>query len=398
MERSCVASGDGQGQGVAMQREWFEKDYYATLGVPKTASAKEITKEYRKLARKFHPDANPNNASAEERFKEIAAAYDVLGTDETRNEYDEVRRVGPSSFGPGGQSAYPPGSFRFDGSNMGADGMGDLLGQMFGGGRRRSNNGVGPQRGAEIEAALTLDFTDAAHGLTTTLHLTSEAECSSCSGSGARAGTSPKQCPQCRGRGVVEDNQGPFAFSSPCPRCNGRTVVIETPCIGCRGTGVEMRAREVNVRIPAGVDDAQRIRLKGRGGPGRNGGPAGDLIVLCRVTPHEVFGRDSLQLTLRLPITFAEAALGADIDVPTLDGSLVKLRLKAGTQSGSRHRIKGKGIDNTKSIGDLIVTVDVVVPTKLNDQQQQAVNDFATATTESVRDAVLQSASAKKRG
>ena len=378
-----------------MQREWFEKDYYATLGVPKTASAKEITKEYRKLARKFHPDANPNNASAEERFKEIAAAYDVLGTDETRKEYDEVRRVGPSSFGPGGHS---PGSFRFDGSNMGADGMGDLLGQMFGGGRRRNNNGVGPQRGAEIEAALTLDFTDAAHGLTTTLHLTSEAECSSCSGSGARAGTSPKQCPQCRGRGVVEDNQGPFAFSSPCPRCNGRTVVIETPCIGCRGTGVEMRAREVNVRIPAGVDDAQRIRLKGRGAPGRNGGPAGDLIVSCRVTPHEVFGRDSLQLTLRLPITFAEAALGADIDVPTLDGSLVKLRLKPGTQSGSRHRIKGKGIDNTKSIGDLIVTVDVVVPAKLNDQQQQAVNDFATATTESVRDAVLQSAAAKKRG
>ena len=395
MERSRVASGNGQGQGVAMQREWFEKDYYATLGVPKTASAKEITKEYRKLARKFHPDANPNNASAEERFKEIAAAYDVLGTDETRKEYDEVRRVGPSSFGSGGHS---PGSFRFDGSNMGADGMGDLLGQMFGGGRRRNNNGVGPQRGAEIEAALTLDFTDAAHGLTTTLHLTSEAECSSCSGSGARAGTSPKQCPQCRGRGLVEDNQGPFAFSSPCPRCNGRTVVIETPCIGCRGTGVEMRAREVNVRIPGGVDDAQRIRLKGRGGPGRNGGPAGDLIVSCRVTPHEVFGRDSLQLTLRLPITFAEAALGADIDVPTLDGSLVKLRLKPGTQSGSRHRIKGKGIDNTKSIGDLIVTVDVVVPTKLNDQQQQAVNDFATATTESVRDAVLQSVSAKKRG
>ena len=401
MERSCVAGGDGQGQGVVMQREWFEKDYYATLGVPKTASAKEITKEYRKLARKFHPDANPNNASAEERFKEIAAAYDVLGTDETRNEYDEVRRVGPSSFGrsgQSGQSGHSPGSFRFEDSNMGAGGMSDLLGQMFGGGRRRNSSGVGPQRGAEIEAALTLDFTDAAHGLTTTLHLTSEAECSSCNGSGARAGTSPKQCPQCRGRGVVEDNQGPFAFSSPCPRCNGRTVVIEAPCIGCRGTGVEMRAREVNVRIPGGVDDAQRIRLKGRGGPGRNGGPAGDLIVSCRVTPHEVFGRDALHLTLHLPITFAEAALGADIDVPTLDGSLVKLRLKPGTQSGSRHRIKGKGITAAKSTGDLIVTVDVKVPTKMNDQQQQAVTDFAAATTDSIRESVLQSASAKKRG
>ncbi len=398
MERSRTQSGNGQGQGLNMQREWFEKDYYATLGVSKTATAKEITKEYRKLARKFHPDANPNNASAEERFKEIAAAYDVLGTDETRKEYDEVRRAGPTSFGPRGPGGQSPGSSRFDGNNMGGDGISDLLGQMFGGGRRRNNSGVGPQRGAEIEAAITLDFVDAAHGLTTTLHLTSEAECSSCNGSGARAGTTPKQCPQCRGRGVVEDNQGPFAFSSPCPRCNGRTVIIEAPCVGCRGTGIEMRAREVNVRIPGGVDDAQRIRLKGRGGPGRNGGPAGDLIVLCRVTPHQVFGRDALHLTLHLPITFAEAALGADIDVPTLDGSLVKLRVKPGTQSGSRHRIKGKGITAAKSTGDLIVTVDVKVPTNMNDQQQQAVTDFAAATTESVRESVLQAASAKKRG
>ncbi len=379
-----------------MQREWFEKDYYASLGVSATATSKEITKEYRKLARKFHPDANPNNASAEERFKEIAAAYDVLGNEESRKEYDEVRRAGPSSFGYGGQGGHSPGSFRFDGSNMGADGIGDLFGQMFGGGRRRSNSGVGPQRGAEIEAALTLDFVDAAHGLTTSLHLTSEAECSSCSGSGARAGTSPKKCPQCYGRGVVEENQGGFSFSSPCPRCNGRTTIIEAPCIGCRGTGVEMRAREVNVRIPAGVDDAQRIRVKGRGAPGRNGGPAGDLIVLCRVTPHPVFGRDSLQLTLRLPITFNEAVLGADIDVPTLDGSLVKLRLKPGTQSGSRHRIKGKGITGPKSTGDLIVTVDVVVPTNVNELQMQAVNDFAAATSDSVRDSVIQAASAKR--
>ena len=160
MERSRTQSGNGQGQGLNMQREWFEKDYYATLGVSKTATAKEITKEYRKLARKFHPDANPNNASAEERFKEIAAAYDVLGTDETRKEYDEVRRAGPTSFGPRGPGGQSPGSSRFDGNNMGGDGISDLLGQMFGGGRRRNNSGVGPQRGAEIEASITLDFVD----------------------------------------------------------------------------------------------------------------------------------------------------------------------------------------------------------------------------------------------
>ncbi|TSA51887.1 MAG: molecular chaperone DnaJ [Actinobacteria bacterium] len=366
MERSCSSCGDGQGKRLNVQREWFEKDFYATLGVASTATAKEITTKYRKLARQFHPDANPNNASAEERFKEVAAAYDVLGDEATRKEYDEVRSSGSSSFRPG--------SFSFDGNDMG-----DVFSQMFGQGRRRGGSGVGPQRGNEIETSITLDFADAINGITTMLHLTSDAECTSCKGNGARPGTSAKQCPQCRGRGVVEDDQGVFAFSSTCPRCNGRAVIIESPCVGCRGTGVEKRAREVNVRIPAGVDDGQRIRLKGRGAPGRNNGPAGDLIVLCRVNQHVMFGRDGSHLTVQLPITFTQAALGTDLDVPTLEGALVKLRLKAGTQSGSRHRVKGKGIANNKSTGDLIVTVNLVVPGVLNDQQRQALTDFAAA-------------------
>lgn len=387
MEGSRVARGDGQGQRLTVQRDWFEKDYYAVLGVPSTASQKEITKAYRKLAREFHPDANPNNAAAEERFKEISSAYDVLGDEERRKEYDEVRRAGPQAFGG------PGGGFRFDPRDFGGDAMGDILGQMFGGaGRRR---GAGPQRGGDIEAVLSIDFVDAVHGLTTTLHLTSDTTCSSCSGSGARAGTSPQQCPQCYGRGVVEDNQGPFAFSSPCTRCSGRGVIIDYPCVGCRGTGIEKRPREVKVRIPAGVDNGQRIRLKGRGTPGRNGGPPGDLFVVCNVSAHSVFGRDGLNLTLRLPITFAEAALGSQIEVPTLDGPTVTLRLKPGTQSGSRHRVKGKGIVTKSAQGDLIVTVDVAVPTSLSDGEREAIESLATHSS-SPRDKILAAAQTKR--
>jgi len=369
-----------------MQREWFEKDYYATLGVAQNATAKEITKAYRKLARQFHPDTNPNNAAAEEKFKEVSSAYDVLGDEEKRKEYDEVRRSGSNG-----------GGFRMDPNFSGGEGFGDIFGQMFGGARRRGSAGVGPQRGGDIEATLTLDFSDAVQGLTTELHITSEAQCTGCNGSGARQGTTPKRCPTCQGRGSVDDNQGVFAFSSPCPQCSGRTVVIEYPCAACRGTGREMRPRDVNVRIPAGVADGQRIRLKGRGTPGMNGGPAGDLFVMCHVAAHKIFGRDGNHLTVRLPITFAEAALGADIEVPTLSGEAVTLRLKAGTQSGSRHRVKGKGIASTKSPGDLIVSVDVVVPIELTEDQKDAVVAFAKATDGSPRDNVLAQAKQSNR-
>ncbi len=359
---------------MTAQREWFEKDYYAVLGVPQNASAKDITKAYRKLARQFHPDANPNNASAEERFKDISAAYDVLGDEGRRREYDEVRRLGPGAFGGPGN-----GSFRFDMGDMaGAGGIGDLLGQMFGGGRR-AGSGVGPQRGSDLEASLSIDFVDAVRGLTTSLHLTSEAVCSTCSGSGARTGTSPVRCSQCAGRGVTDINQGGFAFSAPCANCGGRGVKIEHPCGTCRGTGVEMRNREVNVRVPAGIDDGSRIRVKGRGAPGRNGGPPGDLFVVCRVNPHRVFSRDGRNLLVRVPVSFTAAVLGADIAVPTLEGDSIMLRLRAGTQPGSRHRVKGRGIEVNKSVGDLIVTVDVVVPTSLTDEQRTALLAFDSA-------------------
>ena len=358
---------------MAPQREWFEKDYYAVLGVSQSATAKEITKAYRKLARELHPDANPGNAAAEERFKEVSGAYDVLGDEDKRKEYDQVRTMGPMGFGGDGQ-----GGFRFDTG----DGIGDLLGQMFGGRGRSGARGTGPQRGTDIEASLTLDFDDAAHGITTTLHLTSEASCSGCSGSGARAGTSPQTCPQCGGRGAVDSNQGFFSFSSPCQRCQGRGVIIEYPCVSCRGSGVEHRAREVKVRIPAGVDNGQRIRLKGRGAPGRNGGPAGDLLVECKVTPHAIFTRDGLNLHVRVPVAFHEAVLGAEVSVPTLDGSGVIVKIKEGTQPGTKHRVKGRGIATDTKIGDLIVTVDVAVPTKLSNEERDAIQTLARVATD----------------
>jgi molecular chaperone DnaJ len=381
---------------MAAQREWYEKDYYKVLGVAAEATPKEITKAYRKLARGSHPDTHPGDAASEERFKEISAAYDVLGDETKRTEYDEVRRLGPmggnnpfgggfsGAGGPGGQ----PGAYNF---NVGSDGLGDVLGQMFGRGRRGggASASAGPVRGADLEAALTLDFADSVRGLTTTLYLTSDAQCGTCNGSGAKPGTQPKVCSQCGGRGVIDDNQGYFSFSTTCRNCGGAGVVVQDPCPTCHGSGTERRAREVQARIPAGVADGQKIRLKGRGAPGRNGGPSGDLIVECHVTPHPLFGRDGTNLTVRVPVTFAEAALGANVDVPTLDGPAVIVKLRPGTQSGTRHRVRGKGIPTTKSTGDLIVSLDVQVPTELTDEQRAAIEAFAAATTVSPRASLL---------
>jgi molecular chaperone DnaJ len=375
---------------MTAQREWYEKDYYKTLGVSATADAKEITKAYRKLARQLHPDANPGNDKAEEKFKEVSGAYDVLGDDSKRKEYDEVRRLGPMGSPYGGGPGAGSGNYNF---NFGTDGSGDMFGGLFNrprrggaGGGGAGGRGVGPQRGEDLSTRLTLEFADAAHGLTTTLHLTSDAQCSTCNGAGSAPGTQPKLCSVCNGRGVTDDNQGFFSFSSPCVVCQGKGVVIEKPCPTCRGIGIERRAREVAVRIPAGVSDNMTIRLKGRGGPGRNGGPAGDLLVECHVSPHRLFTRDGLNLMLRVPITYPEAVAGADIEVPTLDGQTVKLRLRSGTQPGSKHRVKGKGIATAKATGDLIVSVDVVVPNHPTKDELAAVETLRAVTSVNPRD------------
>ncbi|MDP1821529.1 MAG: molecular chaperone DnaJ [Acidimicrobiales bacterium] len=359
---------------MAPQREWFEKDYYRVLGVSDTASAKEIKSAYRKLSREYHPDANSGDAAAEERFKEISSAYDVVGDAERRAEYDEVRRLGPAAAGfPGGGGG---GGFSFqDGGDLG-----DLLGGLFGRGRRSGGaRGGGPHRGQDLEAELHLTFEDAAAGITTAVHLTSDAPCGTCHGSGARPGATPHQCANCGGRGVVSDNQGLFSLSSPCPVCGGRGVTIDDPCPTCRGTGVERRPREVKLRVPAGVDQGQRIRLKGRGGPGRNGGPPGDLYVVVSVASHPLFQRKGRDLTLTVPITFPEATLGADITVPTLDGAPVTLRVPAGTRSGRTFRVKGRGVAAGKSAGDLLVTVEVAIPSKLSSAERKAVEALKAA-------------------
>ena len=378
---------------MAAQREWFEKDYYKVLGVPEAASQKEITKAYRKLARELHPDANPDDATAEERFKEVSAAYDVLGDESKRKEYDEVRRMGPvgGGFGGGGFRPPPPGGGGFQGfSQEDLGDLGGLFGNLFrqqrgGPAGPGAGRGPGPQRGDDLEAELTMSFRDAARGLTTSVSLVSDAACHVCNGTGSKPDRPPKICPTCGGRGVQEENQGLFSFSSPCPTCGGKGVVVVDPCDACRGSGVERRTRQVKVRIPAGVDDDQTIRLKGRGGPGRNGGPPGDLFVRVHVTPDEVFGRRGRDLTVSVPVTFPEAVLGTKLSVPTLDGEPVTIKVPAGTPGGKVLRVRGRGIPSAKGAGDLLVSVDVVVPTSLTDEQRSAVEALAAATDEDPR-------------
>ena len=285
---------------MAAQREWFEKDYYQVLGVAADASQKDVTKAYRKLARELHPDKNPGNAAAEERFKEVSAAYDVLGDEAKRTEYDEVRRLGPMGGGmPGGGR----GGFSFNVGDMQGGDIGDLLGQMFNRGRGggRAGAGVGPQRGADVTAQLMLDFEDAVRGLTTTLHLTSDAQCSTCNGSGAKPGTYPERCPVCGGRGVVDDNQGMFSFSSPVAIAREAGSIIREPCPTCHGAGVERRPREVRSADPSWCLRRADDPSQGPGAPGRNGGPPGDLLVEISVRPDARFGRsgDNLMITLR---------------------------------------------------------------------------------------------------
>ncbi|MEM7340210.1 MAG: molecular chaperone DnaJ [Actinomycetota bacterium] len=372
------------------QHDWLEKDFYKTLGVSSDVSEKELTKAYRNLARKYHPDANPDDTKAEDRFKAISEAYDVLSDPERRKEYDDVRRFGGAGrFTTGGAGPRPGagtsgGGFSFDPTDLS-----DLLGGMFGSGSR-STSGMQPRRGDDLEAELHLSFDEAVEGVTTSVHLTSDAACRSCHGSGAAAGTTPQTCTRCNGRGVLDDNQGFFSFSQPCDRCGGRGRIVVDPCPTCKGNGIERKPRQVKVRIPPGVRNGQRIRLKGRGTPGRNGGPAGDLYVVVEVASHELFGRSGDNLTIDVPITFAEAALGANVKVPTLDGTTVTLRVPAGTPAGKTFRVRGRGVSASgDKVGDLLVTVAIDVPGELTDAQRNAIEALANATPGSPRDHLL---------
>lgn len=366
-----------------IRREWFEKDYYAILGVPKNADATAIKKAYRKLAQQHHPDANPGNAQAEDRFKEISAAYDVLGDPDKRAAYDRAREMGTAGFGGGGfpggtGTGWPGGGF---GGAQTVD-LEDLLGGMFGG---RSGRGrTAARRGADLETLVKLSFDDAMAGVTLPVTLMGPATCGSCRGSGAAPGTQPVTCPDCGGIGQRAVNQGFFQLNQTCPHCGGSGRLVETPCATCRGTGAERRARTVRVKVPAGVRDGARIKVAGKGESGSTGAPPGDLFVRVKVEPHRVFGRKGSDLTLTLPVTFAEAALGAKVQVPTLDGP-VTLKVPAGTPGGKTFRVKGKGAPRKGGHGDLLVTVDVDVPAKLTTEQKHLLEQLRDTQEESPR-------------
>ncbi|MGI5166364.1 molecular chaperone DnaJ [Spirillospora sp. CA-253888] len=369
-------------------KDYLEKDYYKVLGVSKTASQDEIKKSYRKLARKYHPDTNKGDSDAEERFKEVSEAYDVLSDDKRRKEYDAVRSM-PGGF-RGGQ---PGGGFGFDlgdlfGQQGGQGGTGERIGDLFGGLFNRGGGGGGTRttgarrarRGADVETEVTLSFGRAMNGVTVPIKLTSEAACPTCHGTGAKTGTVPRVCANCEGTGQETRNLGNFGFSEPCHICHGRGLVVDDPCPTCHGSGRAAGTRTIQARIPAGVSDGQKIRLKGKGAPGENGGPAGDLYVNIKVLPHKAFGRSGDNLTLTVPVTFPEAALGAEVRVPTFQGQPVTLRLPEGTPNGRTFRVKGRGAtrrDGTK--GDLLVTVDVQVPQKIDDATRQALEAMRSA-------------------
>jgi molecular chaperone DnaJ len=380
-------------------KDWLEKDYYAVLGVPKAASADEVKKAYRKLARDLHPDKNPGNAEAERRFKEVSEAYGVLSDERKRREYDEARSLfGAGAFrrqaggegGSGSFGGFNAGGVPFDVSDLfgggatttstgtggGMGGLGDLFGSVFGGGGRAA----GPNRGGDIETEVTLDFDEAAKGVTVPLRLHAPGVCDHCHGTGAKAGTRPRTCPTCGGTGLVSRDQGAFSFSEPCRECQGAGTVVEEKCADCKGTGGITKTRTMNVRIPPGVTDGQRIRLKGKGQPGRRSGPAGDLYVVVHVRKHALFGRSGDDLTLTIPVTFPEAALGTSVRVPTLDGA-VTLKVPAGTPSGRTLRVRGRGVprkDGTS--GDLLATIEVLVPGHLDDEAREALEKYAAAT------------------
>ena len=358
-----------------------KRDYYEVLGVSKGASDDEIKKAYRKLAKKYHPDVNPGDQAAEAKFKEVNEAYSILSDKEKRARYDQFGHAGVDpNYGAGG----PGGGFGFD---MGDIDLGDIFGSFFGGGfggfgGSSSARRNGPQKGESLRANLTITFEEAAFGCEKEINLNRSEECEACHGSGCEPGTTAETCPDCRGTGVVRVQQrtGGFAFSSTaaCARCRGTGKIIHSPCKACSGSGSVKKSKRVTVSIPAGIDDGQAVSLRGQGNAGKNGGPAGDLIVGVRVKPSNQFRRDGTTVLYEQPVTFYQAVMGAELEIPTIDGK-VKYDLPEGTQSGTTFRLKGKGIPelNGRGRGDQYVTVYIETPRNLNREQKEALKKFA---------------------
>lgn len=384
---------------MAPQREWLERDFYADLGVSSDATAEQIKKAYRKLARELHPDANPGDTAAEERFKRVSEAHSVLADDEKRKEYDEMRKLMaggryradgtggggfPGGFsGGGGAGGFDIGDLFGGGGGAGGADLGDVFGGLFGGGgggrTRGASTSPRQRRGNDLETETTLAFRDAVQGTTVQLRVTSPSPCTNCHGSGAKPGTSPRTCTSCSGSGFISRNQGHFGFSEPCPDCQGTGTKIDDPCRDCSGSGITVRPRTINVRVPQGVEDGQRIRLAGQGEAGRRGAPSGDLYVTVHVMADKVFSRNGNDLKVELPVSFSELVLGATVSVPTLDGS-VGVKIPAGTSDGRTLRLKNRGVPKRAGgAGDLLVTVKVSVPSKLDDSATAALKAYAEA-------------------
>ena len=361
-----------------------KRDYYEVLGVQKGASEEEIKKAYKKMARKYHPDLNPGDKDAEEKFKEVNEAYEVLSDSEKKARYDQFGFAGVDpNFGAGGGGwGGGAGGAGFDFGDLG-DIFGSFFGGGFGGGQTRRNPNA-PQRGESIRMNLTISFEEAAFGCEKELTVDRYESCETCHGSGAAPGTSPETCPDCGGSGVVQTRRqtpmGVFASTAPCSRCGGRGRIIKEPCKDCRGSGMVRRRRKIQASVPAGIDNGQTISIRGQGHAGKNGGPAGDLLVTITVRPHELFRREGTSVLCEAPITFPQAVLGAELEIPTIDGK-VKYDIPEGTQSGTTFRLKGKGIPalNGRGRGDQYVTVYIETPRNLNREQKEALKKFAEA-------------------
>ena len=359
-----------------------KRDYYEVLGITKGAGEDEIKKAYKKMARKYHPDLNPGDKEAEEKFKEVNEAYEVLSDPDKKARYDQYGHAGVDpNFGAG---AGFDGSFDF--GDLG-DIFGNFFGGGFGGGGRRTNPNA-PQRGESIRLSLTISFEEAAFGCEKEITVERMEQCGTCSGSGCAAGTTPEVCPDCHGTGTVQVRRqtpmGVFATSSPCTRCGGKGRIIHQPCKDCHGTGSVRKRKTIQATIPAGIDNGQTISIRGQGHAGVNGGPAGDLLITITVRPHELFRREGTSVLCEAPITFAQAVLGAELEIPTIDGK-VKYTLPEGTQSGTTFRLKGKGIPsiNGRGRGDQYVTVYIETPRNLNKEQKEALKKFAESVGES---------------
>ena len=390
------------------RNDWATKDFYAVLGVRKDATADEIKKAYRKLARANHPDSNPDDAAKHDKFKSVAEAYDVVGDTDKRKKYDEFRSLSATGGFSGGfnrgRSGRSGGSGQsgFDINDLlreqsGGAGFGDMFGDLFGSGGagRQRQQQARPRKGGDLETTSTIGFVDALEGVMISLRLTSDEACTTCKGTGGKPGTRPHICAECEGAGyVVAGVGGAFSMNETCPACQGRQLVYDDPCPTCHGSGRGTSARTIQARIPAGVKDGQKIRLRGKGAPGESGGPAGDLLVKVVVSGHPVFGRKDDNLTIEVPVSFDEAALGADIKIPTLGGAPVTLKVPAGTPNGRTFRIRGKGArkkDGTS--GDQLATIEIVVPAALDHDAREALEAYRAATmTTPIRDDLFREA------